>query len=289
MLKKKSRPPCRGRFVALNCEWRTMADAAKVRVLIVEDEPDMNNLLADVLSAYGFEPIQAGSGEQALVVLSGQRPDAILLDLMLPGLSGFELCRQLKTARETRSIPILILTALDRAIDRRYSFETGADEYLTKPFTPDGLVASLRDCLDRCRRAREGCSHLDLAIELAPTLANIRALNMLVTCLYGLTDFTPPQMEALRQGLVRLSDAAGQWAQQRQSRPPAQLRMDLDGRRLRLAFAPLSEGGDAFLAEHLDAEAAVPAALVDAGVVDRIVSEGGGVVLEKVLAPRDGQ
>jgi DNA-binding response OmpR family regulator len=262
-----------------------MADAAKQRILIVEDEPDMNNLLADVLSAFGFEPIQAGSGEQALTILSTRQPDAILLDLMLPGLSGFELCRQLKTSRETRAIPILILTALDRAIDRRYSFETGADEYLTKPFKPESLVASLKACLDRCRVAREGCSHLDLTIDLAPTLDNLKAFNMLVTCLYCLSDFTPPQMEAVRLGLVRLADLAGSWAQQHLCRPPARLRMDLDHERMKLIFTPATEGGEAFLAEHLDAEAQAPSALVDAGVIDRTTRQGAAVVLEKVLPP----
>jgi len=265
-----------------------MADAAKVRVLIVEDEPDMNNLLADVLSAYGYQPIQAGSGEEALVILGHERPDAILLDLMLPGLSGYELCRQLKSSRETRSIPVVILTALDRAIDRRYSFETGADEYLTKPFTPDGLVANLANCLARCRADRERCGVLDMTISLAPTLENLKALNALVTCLYSLTDLAPPEMEALRQGLVQICDAAGQWAQQHGCRSPATLRMDLNGQRMRLSFTPSCEEGAALVAELLDAEAAVPSALVDAGMIDTVAAEGGTVVMEKVLPPPPG-
>lgn len=262
-----------------------MANEARLRVLIVEDEPDMNNLLADVLQAFGYDPIQAGSGEQALEILADDRPDAILLDLMLPGISGFELCKQLKGARETRTIPIVILTALDRGIDRRYGFETGADEYMTKPFTPDGLVSRLQACLDRCRDALEECGHLLVTLELTATLTDLKAFNSLVTCLYCHTDFSPQQIEALRQGLVRLSDAAGEWMSQHRSLPPVRLTMDLNAEHLRLVFQPAADGAADFLAQHLSPEAAVPSSFTDAGVIDQMAREDGVVILSKALPP----
>jgi len=117
------------------------------RVLVVEDEPDMNNLLAEVLRAFGFEPVQAADGRQALDRLCEQPPDAVLLDLMLPGMSGYELCRRLKTSEETASIPVLILSALDRQPDRQAAFQAGADDYMTKPFAPETLIERLRECL----------------------------------------------------------------------------------------------------------------------------------------------
>lgn len=263
-----------------------MTTDARPRVLIVEDEPDMNNLLADVLSAYGFEPLQATSGEQGLSLLSEHRPDAILLDLMLPGLSGFELCRLLKTSRATRPIPILILTALDRHLDRRYGFESGADDYLTKPFEPDALVARLRACLAECRAVADARCPLASVLEPSGALSDLKTFNALATCLYDRTDLAPEQVEALRKGLVRLSETAGKWATAHGGLLPVRLTVDLNAERLRLVFLPSADGGDGFLAEHLDAEAAVPAAFTDAGVIDRILPEGHGVVLEKALAPR---
>jgi len=107
----------------------------------------MNNLLAEVLRAFGFEPVQAADGRQALDRLCEQPPDAVLLDLMLPGMSGYELCRRLKTSEETASIPVLILSALDRQPDRQAAFQAGADDYMTKPFAPETLIERLRECL----------------------------------------------------------------------------------------------------------------------------------------------
>jgi DNA-binding response OmpR family regulator len=262
-----------------------MASENPVRVLIVEDEPDMNNLLADVLRAYGFEPLQAMDAEAALRLIAERAPDAILLDLMLPGMSGLELCRQLKSARATRLIPIVILTALDRFVDRRHGFETGADDYLTKPFTPEGLISRLRADIQQCREIRDACSQLELHMELAASLADLRSANTLATCLYCRTDLAPEQIEALRAGLVRLSDAAGRWAVQHGGAVPVRLTAAVGDERMLLKFAPVTESGGAFLAEHLDAEAAVPAALADAGMIDNLATVSGEVILEKVLPP----
>jgi len=255
------------------------------RVLIVEDDPDMNRLVADVLSAYGFEPIRAASGEQALSLLVKDMPDAILLDLMLPGASGFELCKHLKTARVTRPIPIIILTALDRRMDWRCAYESGADEYITKPFTPDGLVERLQAVLAQCRQAREDCDHMRSAIELTGSVADLKALNLFITCLYCKTELAPAEIEALRAGLEQLADAAGEWAALHGDRPPVRLTIDLTSERLHLALEPISDEGKAFLAQHLDAEAAVPASFIDAGVIDTVTPDGDRVVLAKALGP----
>ncbi|MBM4019922.1 MAG: response regulator [Planctomycetes bacterium] len=260
-----------------------METASSPRVLIVEDEPDMNGLLADVLSAYGFTPVQAADAEEALRLLAGGQPDAILLDLMLPGMSGLELCRQLKTSRATRPIPIIILTALDRQVDRRRGFETGADDYVTKPFTPESLVSRLRADIDRCREIRDSCGQLEIAMEMTASLGDLKAANTLATCLYCRTDLATEQIEALRAGLVRLSETAGQWALRRRGLAPVRLTVDVGDQRMCLKFRAAGEGGNAFLAQHLDAESAVPAAMTDAGMIDSITPADGEVVLEKLL------
>ncbi|MCX5655729.1 MAG: response regulator [Planctomycetota bacterium] len=262
-----------------------MANDAQARILIVEDEPDMNNLLADVLRAYGFEPIQAIDAEAALRAIAERPPDAILLDLMLPGMSGLELCRLLKSARSTRSIPVVILTALDRAVDRRHGFETGADDYLTKPFTPEGLIARLRVDIDQCREIRNTCNQMEITLELTASLADLKAANTLATCLYCRTDLAPEQIESLRAGIVRLSNAAGRWAVTHGGASPVRLTVEVGDQRMLLKFRPIAESGEAFLLEHLDPEAAVPAALTDAGIIDSLTTVNGEVVLEKTLPP----
>ncbi|HUU09393.1 MAG TPA: response regulator transcription factor [Phycisphaerae bacterium] len=262
-----------------------MAADARPRVLIVEDEPDMNNLLADILSVYDFEPLRAATGKQALALLDQQNPDAILLDLMLPDFSGIELCKRLKDSRDTRRIPIVILTALDGQVHRRKAYEAGADDYMTKPFAPEALVARLRACLDQALSTPERCRRLDVTIEPTASISDLKAFNALVTCLRGRTDLDLDRVEALRKGLVRIADAAGQWAAAHDRVPPVRLTINLESQMLRLTFEPQAAGGDAFLAEHLADEAAVPAALIDAGVIDRVRQVDSGVVFEKALAP----
>jgi DNA-binding response OmpR family regulator len=264
-----------------------MPDTGRPRVLVVEDEPAMNNLLADILSAFDFEPVQALDGPQALVLVGEDPPDAVILDLMLPGISGYEVCRRLKTARQTRGIPVLILTALDRQSERRAAFQTGADDYMTKPFAPDALIERLRACIAAAGRAAGETGPLRLTAEPTGVLGDVKVLNTFITTVYQRTDLPPPKIEALRQHVASLLEAAGAWAADHAGRAPVRVVMTLDADRVRLTFEPLAEGAEAFLAEHLDADAVVPSALVDAGAIDRAVPQGGGVMMEKVLRPQE--
>jgi len=257
----------------------------RTRVLIVEDEPDMNNLVAQVLSAYGYEPVQARSGEQALLILSERLPDAVLLDLMLPGLSGYEVCRRLKGNRATNLIPVLMLTALDRNVDRRHGYETGADDYVTKPFTPQGLVSRLQACVAQYREAKSANDHLVLQCDLGTALATLKALNTLTSALYSRTAIPPDPIEALRTGLLRLADAAEEWAIVHGGVPPAQVDIEFDPHRLRLVFRAPNPAGKEFLCLHLAPEAPVPAELTDAGMLDRVCMEDSTVIYEKALSP----
>jgi len=259
------------------------------RVLVVEDEPDMNNLLADVLRAFDFEPVQAVDGQEALDRLREQLPDAVLLDLMLPGISGYELCRRLKTCRETAAIPVLILTALDRQPDRRTAFKTGADDYMTKPFAPDALVGRLHDCLQEAHRAAEHTTgQVRLAVEPTGHLTDLKVPNALATTLYQRTDLPAETIETLREHLSALVEAAGAWAADLAGTPIVRVTMTLDADHLRITFDPLTERAEAFLAEHLGPQAAAPAALADANAVDGVQQQGGSAVMEKALGSAEG-
>jgi len=119
------------------------------KILIVEDEPDIRKLVHYNLTQERFKVIEAEDGERALKIIQRERPHLIILDLMLPGLSGLEICRSLRERPETAHLPILMLTAKAGEADRVVGLEMGADDYLTKPFSPRELVARVKAILRR--------------------------------------------------------------------------------------------------------------------------------------------
>ena len=123
--------------------------AANKTVLVVEDEESILELLRYNLDKAGFAVIPAGSGEDGLSLARRSRPDLILLDLMLPGMDGLEVCRLLKMSKETECIPVIMLTARGEEADIVAGLELGADDYLTKPFSPRVLLAHIRATLRR--------------------------------------------------------------------------------------------------------------------------------------------
>ena len=125
-------------------------------VLIVEDEAPLVTMLRYNLEREGFAVDEATNGEEALLRIAERRPDAVLLDWMLPHVSGLEICRQIRRAPSTRSLPVIMLTARGEESDRIRGFETGADDYVTKPFSPRELLARVAAVLRRMRPALAG-------------------------------------------------------------------------------------------------------------------------------------
>ena len=121
----------------------------KTRILIVEDEAPIVTLLRYNLEQDGYEVAEANDGEEALLLAAEQKPDLILLDWMLPLLSGIEVCRRLRRAAETKSVPIIMLTARGEEGDRIRGLNAGADDYVTKPFSPSELLARVNAVLRR--------------------------------------------------------------------------------------------------------------------------------------------
>lgn len=131
-------------------------------VLIVEDEADVVDLLRYNLKRAGFKVLVATSGDAGLASVRTHRPDIVVLDLMLPGMSGLEVCRALKQDSETTHIPILMLTAKDEQKDRVKGLETGADDYVGKPFSPRELVLRVQALLRRLRTTAASTSLIEL-------------------------------------------------------------------------------------------------------------------------------
>jgi two-component system phosphate regulon response regulator PhoB len=141
---------------------------AKPLVLVVEDEAALVTLLRYNLEREGFEVIEARDGEEALLLAKERRPDLVLLDWMLPLVSGIEVCRQLRRLPEIRAVPVVMLTARGEEADKVRGLDSGADDYVTKPFSPGELIARLRALLRRSRPALDGdnLQYEDLMMDL---------------------------------------------------------------------------------------------------------------------------
>ena len=141
----------------------------KPTVLIVEDEAPLVTLLRYNLEKEGFAVCSAGDGEEALLQIAENKPDAVLLDWMLPLVSGLEVCRQIRRSPSSRSLPIILLTARGEEADRVRGLDSGADDYIVKPFSPSELVARLRAVIRRAQptAAEDTLNYADVAMDLA--------------------------------------------------------------------------------------------------------------------------
>jgi phosphate regulon transcriptional regulator PhoB len=161
------------------------------RVLIVDDEPDIRDLLAWHLERDGYRVSRAADGAQALREIAAQAPDLILLDLMLPGVGGLELCRRLRGDPATAGLPVIMLTARGDEVDRVVGLEVGADDYVVKPFSPKEVLARVRAVLRRAGGQRTGARLGAGAIALDPATHEATVAGMPLT-------LTPKEFDLLR-------------------------------------------------------------------------------------------
>ncbi|MBI5631892.1 MAG: response regulator [Nitrospirae bacterium] len=181
------------------------------RILVVDDEPDIVELVTYNLKKEGFEVSSAFDGNEALARIKKADFDFLILDLMLPGIQGMELCRILRNNPATRHIPVIMLTAKGEEVDRIIGLETGADDYMTKPFSLRELIARVRAVL---RRASERAAE-DATIRVGDLLINKEAYSVLkknVPVIISSTEFRLLLYLAERKGRIfsrdQLLDAA---------------------------------------------------------------------------------
>jgi len=158
------------------------------KILIVDDEQDIAELLSYNLSKEGFDVTTALDGESALKQIKRKIFDLIILDLMLPGIQGMELCRMLRNDPKTKSLPIIILTAKTDEIDRILGLELGADDYITKPFSPRELIARMKAVLRRSARAVAEDKHITIG-ELSINTETYSVLKKNITLNLSPTEF----------------------------------------------------------------------------------------------------
>lgn len=185
--------------------------------LIVEDHPDQAMMVAGLLRYQNFEPIVAGTGELGLKLARDHPPDVVLLDLMLPDISGFDVCRRLRSDRATMLLPIVMLTALGDATNRMQGFRVGANAYVTKPY-------GIQDLIDAIATARAWRSEMDrgemqgeIHVELNSEITLLQDLNDFLLSLCQSTPLTNEQVMHLRQAVMEMAQNAIEWGNRHQS------------------------------------------------------------------------
>lgn len=163
------------------------------RILVVDDEESIRHLISYNLKRVGFEVITAGNGEDALTMARAESPDLMILDLMLPGMDGFDVCKELRKESE---IPILMLTARSEEIDRVVGFELGADDYVSKPFSPRELVGRVKAILRRTRKESEAPATNSDTLQFGPLSVNFVTYEVMRDG--SRIDLTPTEFQILK-------------------------------------------------------------------------------------------
>ncbi|EUD11518.1 two-component system response regulator BaeR [Providencia alcalifaciens] len=174
---------------------KNFSESNSYHVLIVEDEPKLGQLLFDYLQASGYVPALLMRGDEVIPYVQKHFPDLILLDLMLPGLDGISVCREL---RQFSDVPVIMVTAKTEEIDRLLGLEIGADDYVCKPFSPREVVARVKTILRRYQRSSTSANHHETQLIIDENAFQVR---------YGdkLLELTPAEFRLLKF----LSDNAG--------------------------------------------------------------------------------
>ena len=140
-----------------------------INILIADDEPNQLELMSFNLSNAGYSIIKAANGKEAIELIENHSPDLIILDWMMPKMSGIEVCRTLRSRSETKQIPIIILSARSEDSDKSLGLDTGADDYISKPFSPKELISRVKALLRRARPAlvNDMLQYNDLTLSLS--------------------------------------------------------------------------------------------------------------------------
>jgi DNA-binding response OmpR family regulator len=188
-----------------------------VTALIVEDHPDQADMVAKMLRLHRYEPVVAADGTTGLELARRLAPDVVLLDLMLPDISGFDVCRRLRTDRATMLTPVVMLTALNDAVNRLQGFRVGANAYVTKPYGVDQLLRAIADARawrDEMARAN---LHGEIHVELNSEITLLHDLNDFLLHLCQSTPFSNEQVMQVRQAVMEMAQNAIEWGNEHRS------------------------------------------------------------------------
>ncbi len=185
--------------------------------LIVEDHPEQADLVARILRLRDYEAILAENGETGLKLAREHDPDVILLDLMLPDINGFDVCRRLRTDRATMMIPVVMLTALNDVQHRVHGFRVGANAYVTKPYGVDDLFEAIVAARAWRVSMLERALHGEIHVELNSEITLLKDLNDFLMMVCQVTPLVHDQVMQLRQAVMEMAQNAIEWGNRHQT------------------------------------------------------------------------
>jgi CheY-like chemotaxis protein len=184
--------------------------------LIVEDEHDTGHLLAEFLRRWGFDPTVLVEGKPAISWVRNNRPDLILLDLLLPGMDGFTICENLKLDRDTNLIPIIMITALTDPEDKVHGLQVGANRYLTKPFTAQELHKAILEVYDWRENLQKNGTEGEIRFQLQSDAQYLEELNHLLGSLFLFSGLSEQQVKQLTTAVREMGTNAIEWGHKKQ-------------------------------------------------------------------------
>jgi DNA-binding response OmpR family regulator len=223
-------------------------------VLIVDDERDTNDILASLVRARDFEPIQLFSGAQALAAARQYEPAVILLDLMLPDMDGFAVCDQLKRNRETNLIPVLMVTALNDAGHRAAGVRVGANGYLTKPFVPAQLYEAIDKAIAWRKEHEERGTQGEINFDVRSESAHLQQANDMLADLFAHTPLTERQIKDLKQAVMEMGGNAIEWGHGKNAELVLRITYRIDPEAVTLVIQDQGPGFDPYNIPHAASE-----------------------------------
>jgi CheY-like chemotaxis protein len=178
------------------------------KVLVVEDDLEINELLGEYLALEHIGYVQATTGAAGVHIASAQHPDAVILDLMLPDMNGFDVARMISMHRATYDIPIIILSCMCQDCDREKGYSSGAMFYMTKPFLPDALLEKVGEALEWKAVLRTRVPQGEVLLGAGDTMACSRGLNQMMADLFARTELSDEVVGQIREAM----EMVGQWS-----------------------------------------------------------------------------
>lgn len=251
-------------------------------VLVIEDDQEINELLGEYLALENIRYLQALTGQSGIHQATTAHPDAIVLDLMLPDIDGFEVARALTSRRATYDIPIIILSCMCQECDREKGFNAGALFFMNKPFLPDDLLATLRQALEWKRSLGTRTPAGTVALGDKNQVECSQSINRMITDLYARTDLNDSAVGQIREAVETL----GTWARQWKAEHPEATQLNLDYRIVSANGGTiewqLTEETPGLLADAFFKPAASGGGTVSGG---GLIGWGGASLMSKPLAP----
>ncbi|WP_435010462.1 response regulator [Tundrisphaera lichenicola] len=212
--------------------------------LIVEDDPDQAEMAARLLRYRNFDSDIASTGTVGLSMARSLKPDVVLLDLMLPDTTGFDVCRDLRSDRETMLTPVVMLTALGDALNRRRGYRVGANAYVSKPYGAEELFEAIAEARAWRERMVEGRIRGEIHVQMNSEVAFLKEVNEFLMSVTLAIPFTHEQVLSLRQALLEMCQNAIEWGNRHRSEQLVDITYRIHSDRVEIVIRDQGQGFD---------------------------------------------